>query len=405
MNSIASDDRVLGGLKKLPRKTNYHDPSSFNSMEHHLRPLMHEILSHNTSDIFIQEGIPIAVMVEGKMYAATYRPISQGEAHWFLGIICGQSALSTITDRRSINTAFSIFSNSGEKSSKGIRLRDKFRVNASGIRFDGASCFQLVLRTIPVDPPTYQQVGLNEVFVRRCCPNKGIVIIAGPTGEGKSTTLSAIIREILEGDTPIKGNIVTHEDPIEYVYDNIVSKHSIIAQSQIPECFATFGAANREAMRRKPAAILVGELRDRETIEAAIEASLTGHPVFATVHASSVTAIIQRLLTQYNKDEQSSALYNILDTSVMLISQRLTFKPDGKRMAVREHLYLTHELRSELLKIKDPLDINRRILELMENGSDDINAIASKTFKQQADDLLAKGEITEEGYIKLASGG
>lgn len=390
------------GLHRLKRNTDYQDPPRFTDFNLHFRKLMQEISTHNASDIFIQEGSPITVAIEGLLFAATWRIIDGTEAQWLLSLICGQTALAIIANKQAINTTFSLFDADEKKLTlTGRRALNNFRVNASAIRLQGETRFQITMRTIPANPPTYKDIGLPLSFVQRCCPNKGIVIVSGATGEGKSTSLAAIIRYILEENTSIRGNIISHEDPIEFVYDNIVSAHSIVAQSQIPECFATFHDANREAMRRKPAAILIGELRDRETIVSAVEASLTGHPVFATVHASSVTAIIQRILTQFSIDEKNNALFNLLDTSVMFVSQRLIPKVDGKRMAVREYLYFSNEIRDELLRIDDPLQVNRRIMEIMANGSDDENAIASKTFAQQGEDLLKKGIIGQAGYDRL----
>ena len=127
--------------------------------------------------------------------------------------------------------------------------------------------------------------------MRKLISPHGSFLVSGATGSGKTTTFAAIIRHILENDTPIKGHILTHEEPIEYRYDKIQSSHSIIVQSQIPDHFPTFHAANREAMRRRPAMVLVGELRDLETIQSAVEIARTGHAIFATVHATDVASI------------------------------------------------------------------------------------------------------------------
>ena len=156
-------------------------------------------------------------------------------------------------------------------------------------------------------------------------------------------------------------------------------------------------------MRRKPAAILVGELRDRETITSAVEASLTGHPVFATVHSSAITEIIPRLIAQYPTEEKENSLFDIISTSVMLIAQRLVRKTDGKLMAVQEYLYLTDKIRSMLLKISSPIDINKKIHELMKRGSFDENSPISPTFARQGERLYEQGIIGEEGLMFLKS--
>lgn len=398
------DDRYVrgSGLLKLERITKYKDPTIFSSKEEHIRGLFEEIQAHSASDIYIHDGKPIAVLINGKMYAASHRTITKTEAQWLLGQIAGNTALATINAQIPINTTFGLFDSLDreKKNLTGHRTQNTYRVNAVGTMSNGGPSFQIVMRAIPSTPYRFDAIGLQEWWVKLCCPPKGIVLIAGVTGSGKSTTLSSIIRYILENNTAIKGNIITHEEPIEFTYENIKTNHSVVVQSQIPENFKGFGAANREAMRRKPAAILVGELRDAETISSAVEASLTGHPVFGTVHAGAITEIIPRLIAQY-PNEKSKALYDIISTCAMLVAQRLIPKTDGKLMAVKEHLFLTESLRKELLKIDDPLEVNRRIQVLMDNGSMDEKAHASLTFAKQGEMLLQRGIINAEGMVYL----
>lgn len=390
------------GTRKLDRITNYRDPTVFMDKDEHLRPLFAEIQAHGASDVYIQDGKPIMVLVRGDMYAATHRIIEKSEAQWLLTHIAGKSALSAISAQKAINTTFALFDETtNERSLAGYKLANSYRVNAVGIMSQGVQSFQITMRAIPKDPYRYNEIGLKEKFVIRCLPAQGIVLVAGKTGSGKSTTLSSIMRYALEGDTPIKGNIITHEDPIEFTYDNIVSRHSIVVQSQIPDNFTDFGAANREAMRRKPAAIIVGELRDRETIMSAVEATLTGHPVFGTVHSSSVTEVVPRMVAQFPTEEKSNALFEIISNTVMIVAQRLIKKVDGKLMAVQEYLYLTEKIREELLVISDPIAMNIKIKELMKRGSFDENSPISPMFSVQGEKLFKEGLIDEKAYEYL----
>lgn len=392
-------------IPKLERVSeNYRDPQKFESKEGHLRPLFREIQLHKASDIMILEGQPVLVNIQNKLYAATHRNITISEAQWFLTELAGKTAISSINSRKSINTSYSLFDGAeptdDEINNNYNRLRNSYRVNVVGTMLRGTPSFQIVLRTIPSQPISYKDLGMDEDFVLRCCPTSGIVLIAGVTGSGKSTTLASIIRYILENWTPIRGNIITHEEPIEYTFDSIISEHSIVVQSQIPENFESFYAANREALRRKPAGIVVGELRDTETITSAMEASLTGHPVFATVHAGSITDIITRLLAKF-EDNKGAALYDIISTSSMFIAQRLIPDVKGKLFAVREHLYFTEEIKNRIKYLSDPNDINNVINEIMSNGSNDHKSIASLTFEKQGQILLEQGKIDEKGLIWL----
>lgn len=384
------------GIPLIDLVTDFKEPLRFNN-EIHWRALFHEIKMQDVSDIFFSSGKPIVVRKYGKLYALTKRPLDVTETEFFLLLFSArQNALSEINAAKAINTSWSAFDNDIEKkTNSGQRWRNSYRVNASGISLYGKIGFQITLRAIPADPLLYSDIGLDEAFVNQCTPRTGIVAIAGETGSGKTTTISSIIRYILEHDTPIKGNIITHEEPIEYIYDNIISKHSVVVQSQIPENFPDFSAANREAMRRKPALISVGELRDTETIMAAVEASLTGHPVFATVHSSSVDTILPRLSSRFPKESKETATYDLISCTRMLIAQRLVPTTDGKLMGVREHLEITKDLRNKLLDIGHPSLINAEIRRIMENSEG--TKQVSLPFAKQAKQLFDKGLITNEG--------
>lgn len=400
-----SNDCVKGsGLRKLHRLTQYSDPLRFTSIDEHLRPLFEEVKAHKASDVYIQEGKPIAVLVKGQLIAITWRTIEKGEAQFLLQQIAGQTALSNLSNQMAVNTTFGLFdSDKTKKNLAGHRVQDSYRVNASGIMIQGVMSFQVVLRAIPSDPYHFSQIGLKEEFVIKCCPPIGIVYIAGVTGSGKSTTLASIIRYILENNTPIKGNIISHEEPIEFTYDNIVTSHSIVVQSQIPECFKDFRAANREAMRRKPAAIIVGEIRDKESVKSAIEASVTGHPVFATVHAGSVVKVVSRLVSQFDKSEQTKALFEIISSTAAIISQRLVPKTDGNLMAVQEYVFFNKEIRDQLYQQDTERDINLILAEHIENSQKTNSNFASPSFAEQGRILFENGTIGEEGLRTLTA--
>lgn len=393
------------GLRKLERITDYKDPIRFTSVDDHLRPLFNEIKAHKASDVYIQEGKPIAVLIQNRLFAVTWRIMEKSETQWLLQHIAGQTAITSLANQKAVNTVFGLFDKDKEKKTLiGHRVQDNFRVNASGTITQGVFTFQIVMRAIPADPYHFTEIGLTEAFVLKCCPAMGIVYISGVTGSGKSTTMASIIRYVLEEDTPIKGNIISHEEPIEFTYDNIKTSHSIIVQSQIPECFESFEAANREAMRRKPAAIIVGEVRDLPSISSAVNASITGHPVYATIHAGSVTKIISRLVSQYSREEQTKALYDIVSSTAILISQRLVRKVNGKLMAVQEYIQFTKEVREELYQLTTEHEMNRAIAEHLKNGSLDTNHYVSLSFAEQGRILYEKGIINEAGLATLNAG-
>lgn len=403
MNVKAEDFVVNSGLRKLPRLTSYSDPDRFNSVNEHLRPLFEEMQTHKASDVFIQEGKPITCRVNGVLYAVSYKLLDSGEASWLLQEIAGKTALASINAKQPINTRFGLFDKDlNARNLTGSRVLNNYRVNVSGTMYLGTEAFQICMRSIPSSPPHFSEIGLEESFVRKLCPQSGIVLFSGVTGSGKTTTQASIVKFVMENDTDIKGNIITHEDPIEFTFENITSSHSIIAQSQIPENFSTFEEANREAMRRKPALIILGELRDESTISSATEASLTGHPVFGTVHSNTVAEIIPRLLSRFPVEVRSSSLYDIISCTSAFVAQRLVQRIDGKLMAVREHVIFNKKLKKELLDFESHKEISRFMFSLLdERGSFDPDAFISKSFAEQGKKLMDDGVINNEGYRAL----
>ncbi|HCV3190486.1 TPA: Flp pilus assembly complex ATPase component TadA [Acinetobacter baumannii] len=386
--------KILTGLKLADR---------IYDKEMHLRPIFIEIDKHKFSDIFLQVGKPILVQAGGTMWALGDRNLGENELLAMLNIMGGVSAQNMLNRGESLNLIFPLFDgDENNKTRDGDRVIKNFRVNISGRMHRGKVSPQIVMRAIPKDPPHFSDIGLDEDFVRKCCPAIGIVIVAGGTGHGKSTTLASIIRYILENRTPIIGNIITHEEPIEYTYDDIQSEHSIVIQSQVPENFKSFHDANREAMRRKPAGLLVGELRDAETISSALELALTGHPAFATIHASSVSLIFQRIITRFPNAEKRIRS-DLLACCKMLVAQKLIFDKKGERFAVREFLYITEKFRNSIMHLQTTQEVEKAVREYMDtHGSEEPNAIASFTFAKKGRMLLEQGIIDEEALATLA---
>ena len=244
---------------------------------------------------------------------------------------------------------------------------------------------------------------MTKEFVEMCIVKDGIVVVAGATGEGKSSTLSSIIRYVLENDTIIKGIILTHEDPIEVSYENIPSQHSIVIQSSVGEVqhIRSFSDANISAMRRSPDLVLLGELRDAPTVEAAVELSLTGHPVFATTHANNISAILPRLISRFPQEIQGQKAYDIIDTVRVLIAQKLIRDVNDNMVAVREMLQFTPELRQCLKPFTVQPDLlYKKVDAIMANG-----LLGSKSYEIQGREMLESKKINIENYRYLVEAG
>lgn len=364
--------------------TDYKDPFRFDDPSL-FKKMMLESVTHNASDVFIQANLPILLLVQGKIKSLTERPLDEMEVRSMIRWAGGRDTAETqVAKGEAVNARYECFA-ANERDEKGARLRHAWRVNISPIQSESDTSAQIVMRPIPGMPPLPKDVGLSDEMVEHMTPKDGIVYVAGATGSGKTRTFASIIRAILEGDTNIKGNIITHEEPIEYSYSGIKSSHSVIAQSQIPNHFSTFYDANREAMRRHPVLILVGEMRDEESIRAAVEAALTGHTVFATVHAVNVATVMRRMISRFPEREREAAVFDILETVRVIMAQRLVRGLDGNLLALREWLVFDKNVREQLQGLEK--------ITLLTQKLDNMLRSHGHSFEADIDALAKEGRI------------
>ena len=221
-----------------------------------------------------------------------------------------------------------------------------------------------------------------------------IVFITGATGSGKSTLLASIIRELIE-QADSNRKVLTYEAPIEFVYDEVETISASVSQSEIPRHLPSFADGVRNALRRKPRLIMVGECRDPETISAALEAALTGHPVYTTLHTSGVAETMRRLVTSFSGDERLGRTIDILETIRLCIWQKLVSTVDGKRVPLREYLIFDEEVRDILLN-SDPNDVTRITRKLVRERG--------QLMTVDAKEKLDAGIIDERTYKIIVAG-
>lgn len=394
MGMIQSDHLYTGALlPKVEVKTGYKDPFRFNHPDQ-FKSLMLESLAHNASDIFIQPEMPVCAQINGRMTALTRRPIDDGEVKAILKWAADRdTAVTDILEGKAVNARYELF-DPEKRAITGAKLRYGYRVNAVPVLSQGASSAQIVIRSIPTEPPSAQEIGLSDEILVGATPKTGIVYVAGATGSGKTTTFAAIIRYVLEDDTPIKGNVVTYEEPIEFRFNTIQSPHSVIVQTQVPNMIPDFYNGIREAMRRKPELIMIGELRDEETIRSAVEASLTGHAVFATVHAINVAAVMRRLISRFPEGERATAIFDIVETSRFIMAQRLVRTRSGGRIAAREYLVFDDEVREQLIGLDQMGKVTSEVKQLVEQRG--------HSFKKEAQRLFDAGLIDDSVARELS---
>jgi defect-in-organelle-trafficking protein DotB len=347
-----------------------------------------QILMHcvkmGASDITFQTNEPLIAEIFGKLRKVTRRKISNTEVGDVINAMYGPNATTIMMSGRDLDTHYEIRPNRSE--------RYRFRINATPCQVEGNDGIQITARTIPTDPPTLESMHLPQTLLDAIEPEQGVVYVTGATGSGKSTLLSAIIRDITE-DAESHRKVLTYESPIEFVYDNVTKLSAVVSQSEIPRHLPSFAAGVRNALRRKPRLILVGEARDTETIAAVMEAAMTGHPVYTTLHSNGVAETIRRLVITFPAEERQGRTIDIIETVRVVISQRLAPTVDGKRVALREYLIFNEEIRDILLET-DILNITNVVRKLTREHGQTMESDAHAKFKE--------GLIAERTYRLIA---
>jgi twitching motility protein PilT len=261
----------------------------------------------------------------------------------------------------------------------------RYRINA----FRQRGAISLVCRAIPHKISTIDELSLPPVVRELAEEERGIVLLTGTTGSGKSTTLAAMIDHMNES---LNRHIVTIEDPIEFVHTD---KRSVINQREVGMDTASFKRALRRVLRQDPDVILVGEMRDEETVQTALSAAETGHLVLSTIHTVDATESINRMLDFFPPHQHNQARSMIAGTIKGVISQRLAPSATGGRVAVCEILRMTGRVRD---MIKDP-DQTGKLMEVIASGA----YYGMQTFDQALFGHLKAGRVTFDDAMKMAS--
>jgi len=264
------------------------------------------------------------------------------------------------------------------------RLPDgtRFRVNV----FSRQGSYSIVMRKLSSTPPRLHDFGMPEACYKMAKEKSGIILVTGATGQGKSTTLAAILQEVNYTE-PL--HIVTLEDPIEYVFEPVKATFN---QRELGLDFDSFASGLRAALRQAPHIILGGEIRDRETMEIALSAAETGHLVFSTMHTVGAGNTINRILGFFTIEEERQIRLRLADTVRWIMGQKLVPKKGGGRVAALEILYNTLRTKEAIIKGEDE---TRNFYDIMTQGS----PYHMQTFDQHLLRLYEKGLITEETVL------
>ncbi|MDZ7957584.1 MAG: type IV pilus twitching motility protein PilT [Aulosira sp. DedQUE10] len=253
--------------------------------------------------------------------------------------------------------------------------------------FDSLKGYAMVLRLIPLKILTMEQLRLPAIFQEICHSHKGLILVTGPTGSGKSTTMAAMIDYI---NKEMPKHIITIEDPIEFVHK---SQKALIKQREVGMHTRKFDNALKAALREDPDLILVGEMRDKETVNTALKAAQTGHLVMGTLHTNSAVKTIERILNLYSGEEQDAMRVAISESLVSVIAQGLCRTTDGKRAAFHDVLINTEAIKEWIKDGKYD-----EITELMKQASFD----GMITMNQSLYNLYQDGRITEETALEMS---
>lgn len=294
------------------------------------------------SDVILMTDDRVAARLHGRYARVTHRRLTQPEIQRILGVIYAENGPALVSGGSPLDFSYE-FSVSRES-----KLR--FRVNATaGATRLSTSGLEIVFRVIPESPPTFEEIALEQEIVRahrEIAKTQGLVMVVGATGTGKSTTLAAMISDAV-ATAPLK--VLTYEAPIEFQLSPPGGTHQgLVIQTEVPRHVKTFADGVSNALRRAPNIIMVGEMRDRETMMGGVQACLTGHAVYTTLHANSVAAALPRMLGEFPPGEQRGLLARLLDVLRLIMTQRLVPTVDGRRIALREWLVLDQSIREEL---------------------------------------------------------
>lgn len=262
----------------------------------------------------------------------------------------------------------------------------RFRVNI----FTQRGTLAIVMRVIPSGVPSIKDMGLPEALYQVATEKNGIVLVTGPTGSGKSTTLAAVINEINEKNAY---HVVTIEDPIEYLHPH---KMATINQRELGSDTTSFAMALRAALRQAPKVILVGEMRDLETTEIALEAAETGHLVLSTLHTIDASKTIDRIVGIFPKNEEQQIRTRFSQTFKYVISQRLIPKKGGGRVAAIEILKGTLRTREYIVKGESE---GRSLIDAMNDGYLE----GMQTFDRELEKMVRRGVVDEQTAVAYAT--
>lgn len=328
-------------------------------------------VQQNASDLHISAGVPPMIRVDGDMRRIKVPALDHKQVHSLVYDIMNDKQRKDYEEFYETDFSFEI---------PGLA---RFRVNA----FNQNRGAGAVFRTIPTDILSMEQLGMGKVFQDLADRPRGLVLVTGPTGSGKSTTLAAMVDYLNDKRSD---HILTVEDPIEFVHE---SKKCLISQREVHRDTLGFAQALRSALREDPDVILVGEMRDLETIRLALTAAETGHLVLGTLHTTSAAKTIDRIIDVFPAQEKDMVRSMLSESLEGIISQTLLKRPNGGRVAAHEIMIGTPAIRNLIRE-----DKVAQMYSAIQTGA----GFGMQTMDQCLSDMLRKGLISKEAAREKA---
>ena len=319
-------------------------------------------VKHNASDLHLSAGVPPMVRVDGDVRKLSLPVLDNNGVHRLIFDVMNDAQQREFEQNLEVDFSFDLLS------------VGRFRVNA----FQQSRGCAAVFRTIPSKTPSLEALGTPEIFGNFTRYQKGLVLVTGPTGSGKSTTLAALIDKI---NTEQHRHILTIEDPIEFIH---AQKNCLINQREVHRDTHSFNNALRSALREDPDVILVGELRDQETIRLALTAAETGHLVFGTLHTSSAAKSIDRIIDVFPGSDKPMVRSMLSESLRAVVSQKLVKQISGGRIAAHEIMIATSAIRNLIRE-----DKVAQMYSMIQTGSN----VGMKTMEQSLRQLMMQGVI------------
>lgn len=338
--------------------------------------LLYEAVERKASDVHLKVGVQPLLRIDGHLQRVEEMDIVTG------------GDLFSIVDRLSDEKGRIKFQETKEMdTSYMIKDVSRFRVNVC--MDDGKP--RIVMRVVPLVSPQIEELNLPPILARMCTLRNGLVLFTGPTGSGKSTSLAAMIDRI---NTTRTDHIITVEDPLEFMHSN---KAGIVTQREVGQDTLSFDNALRAALRQDPDIILIGEMRDSETVKIALSASETGHLVLSTLHTVDAVETLHRILEFFDADQQTQIRNQVASVLRCICSQRILPVAEGSGRVVAAEILIGTRTVREFIQAGRPF---KEIVKLIEEGKEQYGM---QTFDQSLYDLWKTKRISTETAIQYAS--